>query len=205
MSWRHENGIPIWEPMSLDDISNRNEEITWLKNHERRNWKLVNGRIARSGDPVNMPQGPYGAAIVNPPAQSLAAVTGGTANVAWWSSALYTPLAANSVIAPEAYKLWAAGLVTSSGAGQTITPSANVGTAVGTALGAGVALALASTITGAHWIMQGICTVRAGGTAGIMQGRFWLAFSPTAGAGTNLIHGLWGANQTAIDFTAAQV
>jgi hypothetical protein len=138
MSWRHEDGIPIWEPMTLDDISSRNEEITWLKNHERRNWKLINGRIARSGAPTNMPQGPYGAAIVNPPAQNLTAVTGGTANVAWWSAALYTPFAANSVIAPEAYKLWAAGLVTSSGAGQTITPSANVGTAVGTGLGAGV-------------------------------------------------------------------
>ena len=209
MSWRFDStaGAHIWDtqPLTADELKLRDEEITWLKNHERRNWKLINGRIAGKGDPT-MLEGTYGGLNAYPPAQNLTAVTGGTANVAWWTASLYTPLPANSVLSPEAYRVTASGLITTSAASQTITPSSNIGTAVGTGLGTGAAATLGSTITNAQWYLLGDLTVRAAGTAGSVIARFMLKAGQVAGAatGANVLTSLFGASQSSIDFTAAQ-
>jgi hypothetical protein len=210
VSWRVDStaGARIWDtqPLSDEGILERDEEIRWLKRHERKDWKLVNGRLANSGDPIAL-EGTYGGVLAYPPAQNLTAVTGGTSNVAWWSAALYSPLPANSVLAPDCYRIIASGLITSSGAGQTITPNANLGTAIGTGLGAGVAAALGSTITSAQWYLLGDVTLRTAGTGGTAIAQFAIKVSQTAGAGTgaNVLTTLFGGTaQTAIDFTAAQ-
>jgi hypothetical protein len=211
MPWRMDStvGAHVWdtEPMTRDELAQRDEEIVWLKNHERRNWKLINGRIAGSGDPT-MLEGTYGGLVAYPPAQDLTAVTGGTANVAWWTPALYTPLPANSVLSPEAYRIAATGRVTSSATTQTITPNANIGTAIGTGLGAGAAMSLgsATAVTNMLWFMLGDVTIRAAGSAGVAIGSFVLKITNAAGASTSIIQEIFGgaATQTAIDFTAAQ-
>lgn len=211
MGWRVDSscGASIWDTETLTpaDVACRDEEISWLKNHERRNWKLVNGRIAGSGDPTGL-EGTYGGLNAYPPAQDLTAVTGGTANVAWWSAALYSPLPGNSVLSPEAYRIAASGRVTSSAVSQTITPNANIGTAIGTGLGAGASLSLgsATAVTNMLWFLLGDLTIRAAGTAGVAIGSFVLKVTNAAGASTSIIQEIFGgaATQTAIDFTVAQ-
>jgi hypothetical protein len=210
LPWRMDStaGAAIYDtqPMSDTDLALRDEELRWIRRHERRDWKLINGRIANSGDPTAL-EGTYGGVLAYPPAQNLTAVTGGTANVAWWSAALYTPLPANSVLAPDCYRVIASGLITSSAASQTVIPNANLGTAIGTGLGAGVAAALGSTITNAQWYLLGDVTLRTAGTAGTAIGQFVIKIGQVAGAatGANVLQTLFGGTaQTAIDFTAAQ-
>jgi hypothetical protein len=210
MSWRLDStaGAHVWDtqPLSDEEILGRDEELAWLRRHERQNWKLVNGRIAGQGDPTAL-EGTYGGVLAYPPAQNLAAVTGGTTNVAWWSAALYSPIPANSVLTPDCYRIIASGLITTSGAGQTIVPNANLGTAIGTALGAGVATTLGGTITAAQWYLLGDITIRTAGTGGTAIAQFVLKVGQAAGPsmGANVINSLFGGTaQTAIDFTAAQ-
>jgi hypothetical protein len=210
MSWRFDStaGANIWEtqPLSDDELKLRDEEIVWLKQQGRRDWKVINGRLQRSGEPT-MLEGTYGGLVAYPPAQDLTAVTGGTANVAWWTPALYTPLPANSVLSPEAYRIAATGRVTSSATTQTITPNANIGTAIGTGLGAGAAMSLgsATAVTNMLWFMLGDVTIRAAGSAGVAIGSFVLKITNAAGASTSIIQEIFGgaAAQTAIDFTGS--
>jgi hypothetical protein len=200
-------GAHVWDtqPMTGDELAVRDEELAWLMRHERRNWRLINGRIAGKGDPVAA-EGTYGALLAYPPAQSGTAVTGGTANVAWWSAAVYSPIPANSVLAPQAYRVIATGTVTSSATAQTLTPSANVGTAVGTGLGTGPALSLgaSSAQTGMLWYLIGDLTVRTAGSAGTVYGMFEIRITNAAGASSSIIQALYGNTvQSSIDFTAA--
>lgn len=160
----------------------RDEELKWLMWHDARSWRMINGQIAAAGVPVNS-RGPYAGpgAIAN--AQALTAVTGGTTNVAWWSPAVYSPIPANSVQAPTSFRVMAAGLVTSSGASQTLTLNPAIGTAVaGQALGASSAMALGSTITGAFWRLEYDLIVRTSGTSGTAVGNGEMTLGTTAGA-----------------------
>lgn len=214
MGWRTNDsavGCRTWdtEPMARDDILCRNEELEWIKRHQRKGWKLINGRIAQSGDPVAV-QGSYGGVLAYPPAQALTAVTGGTTNVAWWTPTTYSPIPANSVMAPEGYRLEASGTITTTGA-QTVIMNPAIGTAVaGVALGASATLTGPSTITGALWKLFGDLTIRTAGTAGTAYGTFLLVMGTTAGAtpatptATNPSHWLFGYTVATVDWTAAQ-
>ena len=207
--WRRSSfsSPPVWESepgsFTSDDLALRDEEILWLKRQGRKDWKLINGRIVQSREPSNV-EGTYGGLLAYPPAQNLGAVTGGVANVAWWSAATYTPIAPNSIMAPEAYRIAATGTITSTGAGQTIIPSVNWGTAVGTGLGTGPSVALGSTIAGALWYLLGDITIRTGGTAATIYGLFQLLVGTTAGAAsTGVITALYGNAVQTIDVVSA--
>lgn len=206
--WRTDStaGAHIWDsqPMSTSDLACRDEELAWLMRQQGKSWKLINGRIAQSGHPTAL-EGTYTGSLAYPPAQNLTAVTGGVANVAWWSAALYTPIPANSTLAPDAYRVIASGTITTAAA-STLIPSANLGTAVGTGLsGTAATSTLGTTITGALWYWFGDVTIRTAGTAGTAIGSFVLKFGITAGNVNTISSNLCGGvAQTAIDFTAAQ-
>lgn len=196
-------GGPDVRTLLPHQLACRDEELAWLIRHHRARWGLVNGRIRGEGIPTAL-EGTYGGLNAYPPAQDLTAVTGGAANVAWWAASLYTPIPANSTMAPEAFRIAATGRVTTT-ASQTITPNANLGTAIGTGLAAGAAITIA-TITNALWFCLGDITIRATGTAGVAIGAFKFTCGTAAGATNTTTTQLLGgtATQTAIDFTAAQ-
>jgi hypothetical protein len=205
--WRRDSnsGAAVYDthPLNDQEILERNEELTWLKNKMGKRWSLINGQIAQSGDPT-MLEGTYGGLNAYPLAQDGTAVTGGTTNVAWWSAPIYTPFPQNSVLAPEAYRIAAQGRITSSAVSQTITPNAHIGAAIGTGLAAGASTSLgaATAVTNMLWFLLGDITIRAAGTAGVAIGQFVLKIGNAAGATTNMIHSMFGgtATQTAIDF-----
>jgi hypothetical protein len=229
----HAGGGLAYEPFDADAVAERDEELAWTIQHGRR-WRVSNGELGGpspalladleelaqferpdwkkrlrdlEGEPVAL-EGTYGGLNAYPPAQDLAAVTGGTANVAWWTSTLYTPIPANSVLAPEAFRIAGTGRITSSATTQTLTPNANIGTAIGTGLGAGASMSLgaAAAVTNMLWFLLGDITIRAPGTAGVAIGSFVLKITNAAGASTNIIQEIFGgaATQTAIDFTVQQ-
>lgn len=213
MVWLKEQGRPfhISNGQLITNGSNefRNTllEIQKLSEVERPNWKKIHNDMALAGNPTAL-EGTYGGLNAYPPAQDLAAVTGGTVNVVWWSPTLYTPIPANSVLAPEAFRIAVSGRITSSAVSQTLTPSANIGTAVGTGLSAGASISLgsATAVTNMLWFLIGDITIRAPGTGGIAIGSFLIKITNAAGASTNIIQELYGgaATQTAIDLTVAQ-
>mgnify|MGYP001332538603 CR=1 FL=1 len=104
MSWRTDSscGAHIWdtEPMTTDDLALRDEEIAWLTQKGRHQWKLVNGRIARKGDPVAA-VGAYSALGAYPPvqAQTSSALATTTPGTCFWTSTIWTPILANAVTA----------------------------------------------------------------------------------------------------------
>jgi hypothetical protein len=200
----HHLGGPDVRVLLPHQLAVRDEELAWLMRKHRGAWKMISGQLAGRGVPTAL-EGTYGGLLAYPPAQDLAAVTGGAANVAWWSAALYTPIPANAVMAPEAFRIACTGRVTTT-ASQTITPNATIGTAIGTGLAAGAAITIA-TITNALWFCLGDITIRTAGTAGVAIGGFKFTCGTAAGATNTTTTQLLGgtATQTGIDFvTAAQ-
>jgi hypothetical protein len=231
--WSEAAGGLLFEPFAQDEVDARDEELAWnikggrrwqmtngelvkrdqrdrlddigqLMQVERPNWKRIDQELQRAGEPVAL-EGTYGGLNAYPPAQDLAAVTGVTANTALWTTSLYSPIPANSVLTPEAFRMAATGRVTTAAA-STMTPNANIGTAAGTGLAAGPAVTLGTTITNALWFCICDITIRAPGTAGVAIGCFKMTIGTTAGSATATTTALFGgsATQTAIDFTAAQ-
>ena len=91
MSWRMDStaGAAIWDtqPLTSDDLALRDEEIEWLAQQGRHQWKIINGRLAASGHPTaNV--GSYTSAGAYPPtaAQTSTAVTTATPGTAIWTS-----------------------------------------------------------------------------------------------------------------------
>jgi hypothetical protein len=219
-AWRENSntGFFLFEtaPLSVADMKNRDEELAYLsrkgkrvgvingylsgeelsflKRQFRKDWRAHFARMAVLG-PV-MTRGNYAGDPAYAPAQALAAVTGGTANVLWWTPSVYTPIPANAVQAPATWRMTAGGLVTSSSTSQTITMNSNVGTAVGTGLGSSTALALGSTITNAFWRTAGDLTVRTSGSSGTAVGNFLIHWGTTAGASATVSNALWGGGNT---------
>jgi hypothetical protein len=206
-------GSYIWdtEPLGPDRTQDRDERLAWNLRRRRRGWAVLNGHLTqpRSGvsdliaelaarERANWPgvlaglraagaptamRGNFSGPTAYTPAQALAAVTGGTTNVAWWSPSTYSPIPANSVQAPCAFGIWAGGLITSSAGAQTITMNPGIGTAVaGAALGPSSALVLGTTITNAFWALFGRVIVRTSGTSGTAVGNFDMDWTTAAGA-----------------------
>jgi hypothetical protein len=152
---------------------------------EARTWKQINEALAGAGDPTAL-LGMIAGCEREPPDAALAAVTGGTVNVALWSAMTYTPI--DPVVKkPKHFDLFAEGTVTSTGAGQTLIINPNISNtgAVGTGLTASAAQTLGSTITGAVWQLEARITVRTvgTGTTATAQGAFKFGYSLLANGG----------------------
>lgn len=180
MSWRLDStaGAAIWdtEVPSSQDLLCRDEELSWLMNHGRKHWQLINGRIADKGDPTAL-EGTYGGLQAYPPvaAQTGASMTTGTATpgVCLWSDAVYSPILANAVMAPSAYKLYASGTIQTSVTGGTLTLLPSIGTGLVNAapttnqpLGVSGAATLATSALTSLWRLEGDLTIRSVGAAG---------------------------------------
>jgi hypothetical protein len=188
------------------------EELSWLTFTEGRSWKGKMGALEAAGVPM-AGNSAYGAPGSLANSAAFTAVTGGVVNVAWINPSLYTSIPLRSVRAPASWRAYAAGLITSSGAGQTITMNPAIGTAVaGQALGASAALALGSTITGAFWRHEATVIAQLPDAAGRAVGEFQMAWGTTAGAtpgtptATNPSNAMFGGGNTqaTVDWTANQ-
>jgi hypothetical protein len=162
------------------------EDVMKLASHEGRRWKEIGNRLHASGEPQALLGGLVGI-VGEVPTADLAAVTGGAANVEWWKALLYTPVPALTQ-SKAMFSLDAEGTVTSSGAGQTLTPSEHISStgAVGTNLTAcPTAQALGSTITNAIWRFEADITIRVAGvgTTAVAIGAFSFAYTVLANGG----------------------
>lgn len=175
-------------------------ELSHLMREEERLWGSRLVGLKKGGDYLN---GPGGIALLegNLPSADVAAVTGGTVNVALFQSAAYTPIFAGYK-APLGYDLEMAGVVTSSAASQTIIHNPHIGAAstntVGTNLTASAAQTLGSTITNAVWSLDAQLTLRTSGsgTTATAIGKFVFMYTTVANAGAPTTY-LWRSTANA--------
>jgi len=177
MPWRDDStlGAHVWDtqPMSDDDLAVRDEELTWLLRHEKKNWKLFNGRITgRDRDfplgPVNA-EGTYGALGAYPPSASIAASALSTTETGLLSAAnvaIYTPMPPNSILAPQAWRIVICGVYTAGATPGTVAFTPRIGNAnTSPSLGASAAITQ-TALTNAFWMIKGDITVRSIGGPG---------------------------------------
>jgi hypothetical protein len=216
MGWRTDStaGATIWdtEPLTTDELAVRDEELAWLVNQGRSEWKLVNGRLAKSGHPVaNV--GAYTSLGAFPPvqAQTSVAVTTATPGTTLWTSTIWSPILGNAATAGSAYHIEASGTVQTSTSSLTLTLLPSIGTGTVNAaptndqtLGVSGAASLGSTLT-SIWHLQGDLTIRTTGTSGTawFMGIFHYGntAAPVASGGT--LDVIMGGTQATVDFTGA--
>jgi hypothetical protein len=195
-----------YEPVASSRILT---DISELAKLQRLTWEEREKQILASGQPYAMPEGIYAALLAYPNVQTVTTTSiNGTANL--WSNLIYTPIAANSILAPQAYRVAVCAKITTSTSPGNIgfNPLLNSvgtwttgGTAVsgGSTLGATGNVALTASITNAFYTIIGDLTVRAGGTTSSVVGMFHaistqgtsagLAGPAAVGTGMNLMFG----------------
>jgi hypothetical protein len=202
--------------MSAQDLQCRDEELAWLMRDARKQWRLVNGRIARSGDPTAL-EGVYAGLAAYPPAAAaptVANTTTATPGNAWWTTTLYSPILANATMAPAAFRIHASGTYQLSTTAMTMTVLPFIGSVVTGAapstfqtLGPSGAITVATTAITSDWKLDGDLTIRSTGTAGTAyfkgEIRFGLAAVPYAvSVGTpNSVATPFGGTVATVDFT----
>jgi hypothetical protein len=173
MSWRLDrDGAALYEPLSLDDIACRDEEIAW-NDLNRRPWKMVNGLIEQSGAPTALAGG-FAGLEVNSPVGTLAAATILTTEVALWTTATYTPVAANPQC-PKCYRLSAFGTSTTAATQGTMAINARFGQLISSpSLGTGLTVAQTASQTQTPFRINGDMVIQRGGpaTSGLVAAMF---------------------------------
>jgi hypothetical protein len=209
MSWRNDStaGGFIWDTQPLTDaeLQCRDEEIQWLIKHEKRNWKLLNGRIIGSGAPTAMAEGTYGAlgAYPLPGAIAMAALTTTeSAFIPAANIATYTPIPANATLAPQAWRFAIAGRYTVTTVPGSLITSFRLGNAnTSPLLGTSAAVAQTASLTNAFALWKGdmtIYSVGAPGTNSKATGIFQAFCNTAVGGAFN--SALWGTGATAVSF-----
>jgi hypothetical protein len=163
--------LGIFDPVASRGIIGDLEAMKLL---QRLTWAERQRQINESGIATMMPEGTYGGLLAYPNAQTVTTTTlSGTVNL--WSNLVYSPIPANSVLAPQAYRVAVVAKITTG-----LTP-ANIGfnplinstgtwttggTAVsgGSTLGATPNVALTASITNAFYTIIGDLTFRTAGT-----------------------------------------
>lgn len=153
----------------LDDIGD-------LAVMHKATWRQRERRMRDEGVPQAMAEGTYGAMMAYPnPATVTTTSISGTVNL--WPQLIYTPIPANGVMSPQAYRIIVGAKLT------TVATPANLGwvptigatgawTTAGTAvvggatLGSITALPLTASITNAFYMVVGDITIRTVGNAG---------------------------------------
>lgn len=209
----------------LDKIAARRSvlvDVYDLADFHRATWRERERRIRESGAPTMMPEGTYGGLLAYPNAQTITTTSiNGTANL--WDNLTYTPIAKNSVLAPQAYRFAVVAKITTSTSPGNIGLNALInsagtwttgGTAVsgGSTLGATGNVALTASITNAFYTVIGDLTIRTAGTSSSVVAMMHyistqatsggLAGPAVVGAGHNLMFG--GTTVTVDTQTTAQ-
>lgn len=207
MSWRYDKaeGVPLWAPMSAEDLAVRDEELAWLIRNERRGWRLINGRLAAKGDPSAMAEGTYGALAAYPLPASEAALTLSATEQGLIPSGhipIYTPLPINGIMAPQAYRVILSGVFTSVATSGTLTMTPRIGNAnTSPSLGASAAQTLTASLTNGQFYIMGDITIRSIGLPGANStaiGTFHALANSAVGGATS--SWLWGTGTTAVSF-----
>lgn len=184
-------------------------DLNALRDYYRSKWRRSEINLRQSGVPTAMPEGTYAGLLAYPPVQTTTTTSiNGTVNL--WSNLIYTPIAANSVMGPQIYRIAVNAKVTTSTSPGNIgfNPLINStgtwttgGTAVsgGNTMGATGNVALTASITNAFYMIVGDITIRTGGTTSSIVGMFQykstqattggLAGPAVVGAGHNLLFG----------------
>lgn len=213
MSWRIDStaGAAVWdtEPMGPEDLLCRDEELAWLTEHERGNWGLINGRIRRSGHPTS-----YGTFVstsaLGPPA-TLANVASLNGEASMWTTSLYTPWAANSLVGPSGWFVHVTYQVITSTSPASLTINPRIGSVASgssstgaVALGAGASNALTASIT-TNWTSWGYVTVQQAGIPGAnakaIADFYTIAKAGSAGNGAPTVTDMEGFTQASFDST----
>jgi hypothetical protein len=139
-------------------------------------WKRREREMREQGFPMMMAEGTYGAMMAYPNAATITTTSiSGTVNL--WPQLIYTPIPANGMLAPQAFRLIVAAKITTStspgnfGLNPTIGATGawtTGGTAVagGATLGASGNVALTASITNAFYYVIGDVTIRSVGAPG---------------------------------------
>jgi hypothetical protein len=190
--------------MSKDDLKVRDEELAWLIKHERKGWRLINGRIRGSDAPMAA-EGTYGALAAYPLPVSETALTLSATEQGLIPAAhipVYTPLPINGILAPQAYRFVLAGVFTSVATSGTLTLTPRIGNAnTSPSLGASAAQTLTASLTNGQFHIVGDVTIRSIGLPGANSTAIAtcraVANSAVGGAVTSW---LWGTGATAVSF-----
>lgn len=207
MSWRKDSTLGAYifdtEPMSADDLRCRDEELVWLMQHERRGWSLINGRIIESGDPMAT-AGVYGGLGAYPMPAAIAGPAMSTTEAGILSAgniAIYTPMPAGVVTAPQGWRVHVSGRYTVGATPGTIVFTPRLGNAnTSPSLGASAAITQ-TNLTAAFWALRGeitVNTVGAPGTNSKANGTFWAQVNTAVGGAFN--SALWGTGATDASF-----
>jgi hypothetical protein len=185
------------------------DDVDLLMRLHRLTWEEKEREIRANGLPCMMPEGTYAGLLAYPAAQTVTTTSiNGTVNL--WSNLVYTPIAINSVLSPQIYRIMIAGKITTSTSPANIgfNPLINSagtwttgGTAVsgGSTLGATGNVALTASITNAFYYILGDLTFRTSGTSSTVVAMFryestqgtsgGLAGPAAIGTGHNLLFG----------------
>jgi len=215
MSWRMDStaGASIWDtqPLTTDELALRDEEIRWLIDHERQQWGLINGRLAGQKDPEFY--GTYAGLAAVPPSGTLANVASLNGEASLWTTSLFTPWLANSLVAPSAWQLYASFQATTSTSPGNLTMIPRVGSIAagssstgGITLGTDAAITLTASIT-TDWVVSGRLTVQSIGLPGTNSkaiGSFITTAKPaSSGTGAATINDIYGYTQASFDASVA--
>lgn len=176
---------PVAPTSVLDDVAD-------LARLQRATWKQRQRAIDDTGDPTAL-EGVYAGLNAYPPAAALS-VTSINGTAALWTSSLFTPIPANAILAPEAYRIAVTGNITTVatpgniGFDPRIGAGSTGGSAVaGTSLGASNNVALTASISNAYFYIIGDITMRTVGAPGANStaiGMFHYASSQNTAGGT---------------------
>jgi hypothetical protein len=213
-------GVPLerWARQAtlLDPIPRRVQEgdLLDLARYQRSFWGRMGRQLRESGEPMAMGESLFGAPGATPPAAQIS-TTSVNGEVGLWSAAVHTPIPANTLMVPNAFRLMASGQCTTSTSPGNSTWTPRIGTTTGgAALGASGAIALTASITNSFWRLMGDVTVRGVGpsTSGSAIATFLLHhrhaiagagdFITTTSSGTGFQ--IFGFTVATFDSTAAQ-
>jgi hypothetical protein len=210
------NGHLIGKPSDIDaaerDRVKREESIAqalWeVMRLQRGQSKQMMRELAMAGVPTAA-EGTYGALAAYPLQAELASVTPTTTEsglLAAANAAIYAPIPANSVLAPQAYRFMLGGRTTTTATAANYTWTPRLGNAnTSPSLGASAALAKTISITNAIFIWKGDITIQQVGPPGTnakAMGHFDQKLNSAAAGGAQLW--VWGSvAQASFDSTVA--
>lgn len=197
---RKQDFTPVADSRIMGDLDE-------LKGLHRQTWKQRQRDLVQDGALVNL-EGVYAGLNAYPPvaANSVASISG---TAALWTSSIWTPIAANATLAPEAYRIAITANLTDTtspgniGFDPRIGAGSTQGSAIaGTTLGASTNVAMTASITAAFYYVIGDITIRTVGAPGANSTAFGLfhyvgtqatasglAGPAVVGAGHNILFG----------------
>jgi hypothetical protein len=179
------------------------QDLNDLARYEAQFWNRQQRKVRADGDPTAL-ESFFGGLLANPPA-SVISTSSVSGEVGMWPAATWTPLPANTLIAPETMRLAVSGTVVSGATpgNWTVTPRLGTSTSGGT-LGASGAVALTASVT-ANYYLIGDLTIRSigTGTAASAIGFFHIVGKLSA-TGASDINQVFGHTVATFDSSAAQ-